>query len=108
MSQKVIQTLHYSLSQLEQAIEETKRTVSRLSTPKTDVLARLDCYQEVLAKQRSLVKGIEQSITTKNWQQVSRLVELIKGSSLLIQVDTQAMIAEIISGKKPAEAEYYQ
>ena len=61
----------------------------------SNLMNRLDCYVEVLKKQRILAAGLTQFVQERNWQHVSRTVELIKGSSLLIQLDTQSMISEI-------------
>ncbi len=95
MSQKVIDTLNYSLNQLEKAILETKTIVSKMSGADSNIVQRLDCYVEVLNKQKILAAGLGKFVQEKNWQHISKTVELIKGSSLLIQLDTQSMITEI-------------
>ena len=97
MSQKVIETLNHSLSQLENAILETKNTITKMGRANSNICQRLDCYAEVLKKQRILAAGLSQFVKEKNWQHIARTVELIKGSSLLIQLDTQSMISEISS-----------
>lgn len=97
MSQKVIDTLNQSLSQLEKAIQQTKVTISKMAKADSNIMQRLDCYVEVLKKQRILASGLDQFVKEKNWQHISKTVELIKGSSLLIQLDTQSMISEIVS-----------
>jgi hypothetical protein len=97
MSQKVIASLNHSLSQLENAILDTKAVVAKMGRTDSNLMQRLDCYVEVLKKQRILAAGLTQFVREKNWQHISRTVELIKGSSLLIQLDTQSMISEITS-----------
>ena len=103
MSLKLIESLNLSLRQLEEAINKTKTSFARIQGAKKDIIHRLDCYTEVLGKQKILVQSLHKSIADQNWQQVSRTVELIKGSSLLIQLDTQAIISEIASKSKPEE-----
>lgn len=99
MSQKVIASLNHSLNQLEKAILETKNTISKMSGADSNIVHRLDCYVEVLKKQKLLAVGLDKFVKEQNWQHVNKTVELIKGSSLLIQLDTQSMISEITSSK---------
>ena len=95
MSHKVIAILNHSLNQLEKAILETKASVEKLGKENSNLSKRLDCYIEVLQKQKLLAAGLEKYAKEKNWPHLTKTVELIKGASLLIQLDTQSMIAEI-------------
>jgi hypothetical protein len=95
MSNIVIEKLFGSLDSLQAAIKETKAAISSLSTPRPEIIQRLECYEEVLVKQKTLAATLFEHVEQGNWEQVSRHVELIRGSSLLIQLDTQAIITEL-------------
>ena len=57
-------------------------------------------------KQKNLAESLKSHVANQNWDQVTRYVELIRGSSLLIQLDTQSIITELQKspgGQRPEE-----
>jgi len=105
MSCNIIEKLFSSLTQLEEAIIQTKESVSLLSAGRPEILQRLACYEEVLKKQKTLAVNLQQHVDRQDWEQVTRFVELIRGSSLLIQLDTQSIIAGLQSNDTSSASE---
>ena len=94
-SHQVIEQLFFSLRELEQAISQTKVNLAGVCASKPELVQRLECYEEVLRKQKVLAENLQRQVDNENWEQVARYVELIRGSSLLIQLDSQSMIEEL-------------
>lgn len=107
MSNTIIDKLFESLSSLRQAISETKKAVSEMEQAHPEILQRLSCYEEVLSKQNVLAETLRGHVERQDWEQVSRYVELIRGSSLLIQLDTQAIISELNTSETQTAREEY-
>lgn len=108
MPHPIIDELFSSLTNLEQVIEETKKTLQHGSEPRHDIVQRLKCYEEVLHKQKVLAQALSRHLADQNWDQVRRHVDLIRGSSLLIQLDSESIISSMISGTHPEKADLYQ
>ena len=97
MPHRLADELFKSLRNLEEAIAQTKRIVEEQQEARPDVVERLRCYEEVLRKQKILADALVRHITDQNWDQVRRHVELIRGSSVLIQLDSESMVATMNS-----------
>ena len=107
MSAQVLERLFASLHQLEQAIAATKISISKFKTPNPEVVSRLECYEQVLQKQKVLAEGLAKSVGQGDWAQVGRFVDLIRGSSVLIQLDSQSIISELqANSDKPLNLKY--
>ena len=104
MCQQVLEELFASLQNLENIIGETKRALSGSNSPRADLVQRLNCYEEVLLKQKTLAGALKQHIVNQDWDQVRRHVELIRGSSVLIQLDSECIITALQSGKKAEQS----
>ncbi len=93
------QQLFDSLSTLENAIERAKGAVAVRGVNAAQMISRLDCYLEVVRRQKILAQALIAASKREEWEQVNRLGELIRGSSTLIQLEAQSFIEELIRGK---------
>lgn len=98
----IVERLYASFSDLEQAIESAKNTLSQKENAPTEVLNRLNSYDGVLAKQRKLASELCMHISTGNWEEVTRHVTLINGLSQMIRDDAREILSSLSAG---AEAE---
>lgn len=95
MESNIIERLFASFSELETAISKARNTFkSRTSIPDT-VVRRLESYDTILAKQRSLAVTLCEAISRKNWDEVNRNVTLINGLSAMIRDDAKAILAAV-------------
>ena len=106
MTTNITERLFSSLSQLEKAITETKELLSGMTNQKPEIIERLRCYEEVLKKQRILAETLDRCVKNENWDQVARHVDLIRGSSILIQLDSQSLIAEMNTASTDASVQH--
>jgi hypothetical protein len=96
MESNIIERLFASFSELETAITKARSTFkSRSSVPDT-VIRRLESYDTILAKQRSLAVTLCEAISRKNWDEVNRNVTLINGLSAMIRDDAKAILAAVV------------
>jgi hypothetical protein len=104
MESNIIERLFASFSELEMAISKARNTFkSRSSIPDT-VVRRLESYDTILAKQRSLAVTLCEAISRKNWDEVNRNVTLINGLSAMIRDDAKAIL-EAVSAPEDAVSE---
>lgn len=110
MESNIIERLFASFSELEQAITKARGTLkTRESIPET-VVKRLESYDTILAKQRSLAVALCESIAKKDWDEVTRHVSLINGLSAMIRDDARAILEAISTqsdGLTDAETENF-
>lgn len=104
MENTIIERLFSSFTELETAIESAKKTLRSKGQIPGDILARLDSYDGILAKQRGLASSLCQHISTGNWDEVNRHVGLINGLSALIRDDARAILTALVpTGKEATE-----
>lgn len=108
MSFEITQKLFSSLAGLERAITETKKNVQSGKSARPELLKRIECYEEVLHKQKILATALDGHLKDNNWEQVQRYVDLIRGSSLLIQLDSESIISEMAGVSASGEAKAYE
>jgi len=102
MESNIIERLFASFSELETAITKARNTFkSRSSVPDT-VIRRLESYDTILAKQRSLAVTLCEAISRKNWDEVNRNVTLINGLSAMIRDDAKAILAAVVEPEQEA------
>lgn len=87
MSSDLITKIVSALNELEAAITSAKASVKDVDTKDSMLQVRIASYEEILRRQRSLVHDLSVALTKQDWNEVSRLGELVRGSSLLIKVD---------------------
>jgi hypothetical protein len=104
-SAHIIDRLFTSFSELETAIESAKRTLRTKDNVPQEILARLDSYDGILAKQRGLATSLCDYMSRGDWSEVNRHVGLINGLSALIRDDARAILGALVPGGKPAESD---
>lgn len=96
MNQIVIDRLFESFSELEKAIRQAKLSLAKRENAPTDLLGRIECYDEILAKQRALANNLTKFVAEQNWLEVERHVKLINNLSWMIRDDAK----EVAEGLK--------
>jgi hypothetical protein len=95
MEPRIIEKLFASFTELEGAITKARQTFkSRESVPE-GVVKRLESYDTILSKQRSLAVALCEAIAQKDWDEVTRHVTLINGLSAMIRDDAKAILSAI-------------
>jgi hypothetical protein len=110
MESNIIERLFASFSELEQAITKARGTLAERDSIPESVMKRLESYDTILAKQRSLAVALCESIARKDWDEVSRHVSLINGLSAMIRDDARAILEAISTrsdGLTEAETENF-
>ena len=98
----IIDRLFSSFSALEQAIESAKNTLAKKESIPGEILERIQSYDSILAKQRTLATSLCEHINNGNWDEVSRHVNLINGLSAMIRDDARAIL-KALSGVPEAK-----
>jgi len=110
MESNIIERLFASFSELELAITKARNTLNNRESVPDGVLKRLQSYDTILVKQRSLAVALCEAITKKDWEEVSRHVSLINGLSAMIRDDARAILEAISTntdGLSAAETENF-
>jgi hypothetical protein len=87
--------LFASFTELEGAINKARNTFKARASIPDSVVKRLESYDTILAKQRSLAVSLCESIARKNWDEVNRNVGLINGLSAMIRDDAKAILSAV-------------
>lgn len=110
MESNIIERLFASFTDLEQAITKARVTLSERQSVPESVMKRLESYDSILLKQRSLATSLCDAVSKKDWDEVSRIVSLINGLSAMIRDDAKAILAAITEnsdGLTEAETENF-
>jgi hypothetical protein len=105
MDSAIIERLFKSFSELEHAIEKARNTLEQRAGVPESVMKRLESYDSILLKQRTLATALCESIAVKNWDEVTRQVSLINGLSAMIRDDARAILHAISSNSDEPTAE---
>ena len=95
MEPKIIEKLFASFTELEGAITKARDTFKTRDSVPEGVVRRLESYDTVLAKQRTLAVALCEAIAAKDWDEVTRNVTLINGLSAMIRDDAKAILTAI-------------
>lgn len=95
MESNILERLFASFTELETAITKARNTFKTRSSVPENVVKRLESYDSILAKQRSLAVSLCEAISRKNWDEVNRNVGLINGLSAMIRDDAKAILAAV-------------
>ncbi len=95
MEPKIIEKLFASFTELEGAITKARNTFKTRESVPEGVVRRLESYDTVLAKQRTLAVALCEAIAVKDWDEVTRNVTLINGLSAMIRDDAKAILTAI-------------
>lgn len=105
MQSNIIERLFTSFQDLETAIESAKKTLAQKATVPAEILTRLNSYDGILAKQRSLATTLCTHINKGEWDEVSRHVNLINGLSAMIRDDARAILSALAVNSDHQEEE---
>jgi hypothetical protein len=106
MESNIIERLFASFTDLEQAITRARSTLNERPAIPAGVMKRLDSYDSILTKQRTLAIELCEAIAKKDWDEVSRVVSIINGLSAMIRDDAKAILAAISDhSESPTETE---
>ena len=95
MESNIIERLFASFTELESAITKARNTFKSRESVPDQVVRRLESYDTILAKQRSLAVSLCEAISQKNWDEVNRNVTLINGLSAMIRDDARAILLAV-------------
>lgn len=101
-SNGIIERLFSSFSALEQAIESAKSTLAKKESVPGEIIERINSYDNILSKQRTLATSLCEHINSGNWDEVTRHVNLINGLSAMIRDDARAIL-KALSGQPDAQ-----
>jgi len=100
----IIERLFASFSDLEKAICSAKKTLSTKESVPPEVIERLNSYDGILAKQKDLASSLCQHISSGNWDEVTRHVNIINGLSAMIRDDARAILSSLALNTDTAKA----
>lgn len=89
----IVNRLFESFAELERAILSAKETLTNKQNAPVAVLERIESYEGILNKQRSLAMALCRFASAGNWDEVSRHVKLINGLSAMIRDDAREVLA---------------
>jgi chromosome segregation ATPase len=108
MSTELISKIVNALDELEGALATAKDSIKSIDTDDSMIKVRIESYQEILRRQRTLVHDLSVAMHTQNWGEVSRLGELVRGSSLMIKVDAGYILNWLKNPADIKDTEEYQ
>lgn len=82
-----------ALTKLETAVEAAAKSINASKVEDKAILARISSYKEIIKRQHALIKDIERASAREDWKEVSRITNLVHGSSLMIKVDAGFLIS---------------
>ena len=91
----MLHNLIESFGELERAIAAAKACLLRKENPSKDILGRLDHYQEILVKQRSLARSLSEHSREGNVNEMVRHIKIINALSALIRDDAWEILGAI-------------
>ena len=95
MSQVAVVKMVTALNKLELAIDAATSALHHSRRDDDGLLNRVSAYKEILRKQRELVGELGDASARNDWEEVSRLTNLVQGSSLLIKVDAGFILSKL-------------
>ena len=91
----IVDRLFRSFEDLEKAIGSARKTLEERGEVPEEVVARLNSYDSILEKQRTLAHRLCENIKKGNWDEVTRQVGLINGLSGMIRDDARAILSSL-------------
>lgn len=95
MAAEAITKMLTSLRRLDSAIGVVLSSLPAHRDRNGTLKARLASYKEIVRRQRLLIDDLIAASRRDDWQEVSRLSNLVHGSSLMIQVDVGFVMSEL-------------
>ena len=87
-----ISKIFESFHELERAIKRARTSIEQNNKPDQKMIERLDQYEDILEKQKSLATALCGYATLNNWDEVARHVKLINGLSTMIRDDAKELL----------------
>lgn len=108
MSTELVKHLTDTVDQLSVAIQRAKASIASIDTKDNSLRERLSSYEEILVRQRGLVGSLVAAMGRQEWNEVHRLGELVRASSLLIKVDAGFLVDALRSPGKNGSTDDFQ
>lgn len=105
-SANIINRLFSSFTELEGAIRSARKTLAERDSTPENVIERLDSYEQILVKQRSMAVSLCEHINRGDWDEVSRKVSIINGLSGMIRDDARAILGSLQLNSDHAPVEH--
>ena len=97
----LIERLMSSFGDLERAISRARAELARTGRVPGEVFDRLDSYDDIIARQRSLTEDLGQFVRSGDVEQVVQRVAVINGLSGMIIDDAKAILSAFQLGMYP-------
>ncbi len=104
MNYRAISNILASVNNLDQVINSVVRSLSTEDRENLTLMSRLDSYQEILKRQKNLMKDLFEAYQRGEWENATRITNLIYGSSLMIEVDVGFMLSMLKREEGTAKA----
>lgn len=95
MQTNIVEKLFASFTDLETAINGAKKTLAAKENIPAEIFNRLNSYDGILEKQRSLAREMCRHMKAGNWEEVNQFVTRINGLSSMIRDDARAILSSI-------------
>ena len=92
MNKIVISRIFESFQDLEQALDNAHKTLEQCENPDQAVIDRINQYEQVLQKQRSLASDLCGYACLNDWSEVVRHIKLINFLSTMIRDDARELV----------------
>ena len=92
----IIERLFTSLNHLDEAINKAKNHLKDKEIVPKELLDRINSYDEILLKQKSLANALSEHINNKNIDEINRHVLLINGLSEMIRDDARDILSSLM------------
>jgi hypothetical protein len=87
MTAEMTRKINQALDALDRAIAGALAAVRPIALDDRALSHRMESYKEVVRRQRVLVAHVEQASKRRDWQEVTRLTDLVRTSSMMIKLD---------------------
>ena len=84
-----------ALSKLEKAVESAALSLKSANVRDPAILSRISSYKEIIRRQHALLGDLKRATAREDWKEVSRITNLVHGSSLMIKVDAGFLISNM-------------
>jgi len=95
MAARSLSFIFEALSKLESAVESAAQSMRSANVRDPAVLNRISSYREIIRRQHLLLGELTRAADRKDWKEVSRITNLVQGSSLMIKVDAGFVISNM-------------
>ena len=94
-----------ALTKLETAVDAAAKSIDSAKIEDKAVLDRISSYKEIIRRQHALIADMQKASAREDWKEVSRITNLVHGSSLMIKVDAGFLLSNLKTrNTSPAKA----